>query len=92
MDFWQATRSLPGYGLRNEGNDNFHMTPAGSDLRVLMTLQTLEAITRKYLEKTSQVYRVSPETVRVCQTLTVLFQLLLPMPEEIPDFSQKSGI
>ncbi len=47
MDFWQATRSLPGYGLRNEGNDNFHMTPAGSDLRVLMTLQTLEAITRK---------------------------------------------
>jgi hypothetical protein len=47
MDFWQATRTLPGYGLRNEGNDNFHMTPAGSDLRVLMTLQTLEAITRK---------------------------------------------
>ena len=47
MDFWLATRSLPGYGLRNEGNDNFHMTPAGSDLRVLMTLQTLEAITRR---------------------------------------------
>jgi len=47
MDFWLATRSLPGYGLRNEGNDNFHMTPAASDLRVLMTLQTLEAITRR---------------------------------------------
>jgi hypothetical protein len=47
MDFWLATRSLPGYGLRNEGNDNFHMTPAGSDLRVLMTLQTLDAITRR---------------------------------------------
>ena len=47
MDFWLATRSLPGYGLQNEGNDNFHMTPAGSDLRVLMTLQTLEAITRR---------------------------------------------
>jgi hypothetical protein len=47
LDFWQATRSLPGYGLRNEGNDNFHMTPAGSDTRLLATLQTLAALTRR---------------------------------------------
>ncbi len=47
MDFWAATRSLPGYGLRNEGNDNFHMTPAGSDARILATLQTLYALTHR---------------------------------------------
>ncbi|MCL4504875.1 MAG: SGNH/GDSL hydrolase family protein [Chloroflexi bacterium] len=47
MDFWAATRSLPGYGLRNEGNDNFHMTPAGSDTRILATLQTLYALTHR---------------------------------------------
>ncbi|HEY3289069.1 MAG TPA: SGNH/GDSL hydrolase family protein [Anaerolineae bacterium] len=46
MDFYVATRGLPGYGLRNEGNDNFHMTPAGSDARILATLQTLYALTR----------------------------------------------
>jgi len=46
LDFWAATRSLPGYGLRNEGNDNFHMTPAGSDTRILATLQTLYALTK----------------------------------------------
>jgi hypothetical protein len=46
MDFWAATRELPGYGLRNEGNDNFHMTPAGSDARILATLQTLYALTK----------------------------------------------
>ena len=45
MDFWAATRNLPGYGLRNEGNDNFHMTPAGSDARILATLQFLHALT-----------------------------------------------
>ena len=47
MDFWAATRNLPGYGLRNEGNDNFHMTPAGSDTRILATLQTLYALTHR---------------------------------------------
>ena len=47
MDFWAVTRSLPNYGLRNEGNDNFHMTPAGSDARILATLQTLDAITHR---------------------------------------------
>ena len=46
MDFWLATRGLPNYGLRNEGNDNFHMTPAGSDTRILATLQALTAIAR----------------------------------------------
>jgi hypothetical protein len=45
LDFWAATRTLPNYGLRNEGNDNFHMTPAGSDTRILATLQTLAALT-----------------------------------------------
>jgi hypothetical protein len=44
LDFWAATRGLPSYGLRNEGNDNFHMTPAGSDARILATLQTLYAL------------------------------------------------
>jgi hypothetical protein len=46
MDFWLATRDLPNFGLKNEGNDNFHMTPAGSDMRILATLQTLAAIAR----------------------------------------------
>ncbi len=46
IDFWAATRNLPGYGLRNEGNDNFHMTPAGSDMRILATLQMLWALTK----------------------------------------------
>jgi hypothetical protein len=46
IDFWQATRPLPDYGMRWEGNENFHMSPAGSDMRILLTLQTLDAITR----------------------------------------------
>ena len=47
IDFYAATRNLPDHGLRNEGNENFHMRPEGSDLRVLLTLQTLTAITSK---------------------------------------------
>ena len=45
IDFWAATRSLPNYGMRWEGNENFHMSAAGSDLRILLTLHTLAALT-----------------------------------------------
>jgi hypothetical protein len=45
IDFWAATRSLPDYGMRWEGNENFHMSAAGSDLRISLTLHTLAAIT-----------------------------------------------
>jgi hypothetical protein len=46
IDFWQATRTLPDFGMRWEGNENFHMRPEGSDLRILLTLHTLDAIAR----------------------------------------------
>ncbi len=45
IDFWAATRSLPDYGMRWEGNENFHMSAAGSDLRILLALHTLAAVT-----------------------------------------------
>jgi hypothetical protein len=44
IDFWAATRNLPDYGMRWEGNENFHMSAAGSDLRILLTLHTLAAL------------------------------------------------
>lgn len=44
IDFWAATRSLPDYGMRWEGNENFHMSAAGSDLRILLALHTLAAV------------------------------------------------
>ncbi len=47
IDFWAATRSLPNFGMRVEGNENFHMTAAGSDTRILLTLQVLNALVRK---------------------------------------------
>lgn len=47
MDFWLASRDLPNYGLIDEGNSDFHLAPGGSDLHLLMTLQTLDAIWRK---------------------------------------------
>jgi hypothetical protein len=31
--------------MRWEGNENFHMSAAGSDLRILLTLHTLAAVT-----------------------------------------------
>jgi hypothetical protein len=46
IDFWQATRALPEFGMRWEGNENFHMSPAGSDLRIVLSLQALDALTR----------------------------------------------
>lgn len=45
IDFWAATRGLPDFGMRWEGNENFHMSAAGSDLRILLTLHTLAAVT-----------------------------------------------
>ena len=47
IDFWAATRALPQYGMRNEGNENFHLSAAGSDLRILLTLQVLDGLWRK---------------------------------------------
>ncbi len=47
MDFWLASRDLPNFGLIDEGNSDFHLAPAGSDLHMLMTLQTLDGIWRK---------------------------------------------
>ena len=34
IDFWAATRSLPNFGMRVEGNENFHMSADGSDTRI----------------------------------------------------------
>ena len=47
IDFWAATRALPQYGMRNEGNENFHLSAAGSDVRLLLTLQLLDGLWRK---------------------------------------------
>jgi hypothetical protein len=46
LDLWQATRTLPNNGLIDEGGLNFHLSPAGRDLHLLATLQTLNAISR----------------------------------------------
>ena len=46
LDFWQASRTLPNNGLINEGGLNFHLSPAGQDLHLVATLQTLDAISR----------------------------------------------
>ncbi len=47
MDFYAATRVLPKFGMRDEGNENFHMSAEGSDTRILLTLQVLDAVTKK---------------------------------------------
>ena len=47
IDFYAATRSLPKFGMRDEGNENFHMSAEGSDTRILLTLQVLDAVMRK---------------------------------------------
>jgi hypothetical protein len=46
LDLWQATRTLPNNGLIDEGGLNFHLSPAGRDLHLVATLQTLDAISR----------------------------------------------
>lgn len=44
IDFHAATRSLPNVGLLDEGNFDFHLSPAGSDLHLQATLQMLNAL------------------------------------------------
>jgi hypothetical protein len=44
IDFHAATRSLPNFGLLDEGNFDFHLSPAGSDLHLQGTLQMLNAL------------------------------------------------
>ncbi len=46
IDFWLATRSLPNNGLLDEGDLDFHLSPAGMDLHMLLTLQVLDAFRR----------------------------------------------
>jgi hypothetical protein len=46
LDFWAASRTLPNNGLLDEGGLDFHLSPAGRDLHMLVTLQTLDAISR----------------------------------------------
>ncbi len=46
LDFNAATRSLPNFGLIDEGNADFHLAPSGSNLHILATLQTLQAVVR----------------------------------------------
>jgi len=47
MDFWLISRELANFGLIDEGNSDFHLSEWGSDVHLLMTLQTLEAVWRK---------------------------------------------
>ena len=47
VDFYAATRELPWGGLIDEGGKNFHQSYMGMDRRILVTLQTLAAITGK---------------------------------------------
>lgn len=44
VDFYAASRLLPNNGLIDEGNLDFHLSEAGMDLHMLLTLQTLERI------------------------------------------------
>jgi len=44
LDLWAATRDLPNNGLVDEGDKDFHLSYAGMDRKILITLQTLAAI------------------------------------------------
>lgn len=44
IDFHAASRGLPNFGLLDEGNFDFHLSPAGSDLHLQATLQMLNAL------------------------------------------------
>lgn len=46
MDYALAAQSLPNRGLIYEGNLGFHASPAGMDLRMVMTLQILDQLWR----------------------------------------------
>ncbi|MFN3704587.1 MAG: hypothetical protein ACK4WM_01145 [Thermoflexales bacterium] len=44
LDFYLATRDLPNFGLIDEGDKDFHLSRAGMDRRLLLTLLTLAAL------------------------------------------------
>ncbi len=44
LDFHLATRDLPNFGLVDEGDKDFHLSAAGMDRRILMTLLALAAL------------------------------------------------
>lgn len=46
LDFALAARTLPNQGLLDEGALDFHLSDAGKDLHILLTLQTLDQIWR----------------------------------------------
>lgn len=46
IDFAKAARALPNDGLLDEGNSDFHLSPAGADLRLIGTLHVLRVLTR----------------------------------------------
>lgn len=46
IDFYTATRQLPNNGLFDEGDLDFHLSDAGMDLHLLLTLQALDKIWR----------------------------------------------
>ncbi|MEO6061039.1 MAG: GDSL-type esterase/lipase family protein [Thermoflexales bacterium] len=46
IDFWLATRALPNNGLLDESDLDFHLSPAGMDLHIRLTLEVLDAIRR----------------------------------------------
>ncbi len=46
IDFWLATRALPNDGLMDEGDLDFHLSPAGMDLHIRLSLEVLDAIRR----------------------------------------------
>jgi hypothetical protein len=47
IDFAVIAKTLPNNGLRDEGNTDFHLNEAGSDTRILATLQVLQVLTGK---------------------------------------------
>ncbi len=47
IDFAVIAKTLPNNGLRDEGNTDFHLNEAGSDTRILATLQVLQALTAR---------------------------------------------
>ena len=44
IDFAIAARDLPNNGLRDEGNADFHLSEAGSDMRILAALRVLDVL------------------------------------------------
>jgi hypothetical protein len=62
LDFWQSVQGLPNGGLIDEGNADFHLSPAGSDQHLLVTLQTLTAFAQGSTAHVSQPLVVASAT------------------------------